>query len=128
MVKKQTKTKCGEDKVLYTYKARFSKHSLRPLQIGGIDILPAENVKSIGVTLDCCLTLDKHGHVSAVCSAASLPIKNIGKIRHLLTQSITEKLVHAFITARLDYYNSILYGLPKKLIQRRLFRTPQHAW
>ena len=31
---------------------------------------------------------------------------------------VTLKLVHAFITARLDYRNSILYGLPKRLIQR----------
>ena len=80
-----------------------------------MNILPAENVKSLGVTLASCLTLNKH--VSAVCSAASLHIRNIGKIRHLLTQSTTEKLVHAFITARLDYCNSILYGLPKRLIQ-----------
>ena len=34
-----------------------SKHSLRPLQIDGMNILPVENVKSLGVTLDCCLTL-----------------------------------------------------------------------
>ena len=55
--------------VLYTYKAGFSsKHSLRSLQIGGINILPAENVKSLGVTLNSCLTLEKHA--SAVCSAA----------------------------------------------------------
>ena len=102
--------------VLYTHKAGFSsKHSLRPLHIGGMTILPAENVKSLGVTLDSCLTLNKH--ISAVCSAASLPIRNMGKIRHLLTQSITEKLVHAFITVRPDYCNSILFGLPKRLIQ-----------
>ena len=67
------------------------------------------------MTLDSYLTLNKH--VSGVCSAASLHIRNIGKIRHLLTQSITEKLVHDFITARLNYCNSILYGLPKRLIQ-----------
>ena len=57
-------------------------------------------------------------HVSAVCSAAYLHIRSLGKIRHLLTQSATEKLVHAFISARLDYCNSILYDLPKYLIRR----------
>ena len=57
-------------------------------------------------------------HVSAVCSAASLHSKNIGKIRYLLIQSITEKLVHAFITACLDYCNSIQYGLPNRIILR----------
>ena len=84
--------------------------------MGGMNILPAENVKSLRVKLDSCLTLNKH--VSAVCSAASLHIRNIRKIRHLLTQSITEKLVHAFITGSLDYCSSILYGIPKRLIQR----------
>ena len=99
--KNRLKQNGGKTEVLYTYNAGFlSKHSLRPLQIGRIDILPAENVKNLGVTLDSCLTLNKH--VSAVCNAASLHIRNIGKIRHLLTQSITKKLVHAFITARLD--------------------------
>ena len=127
MVKNRLKQNGENTEVLYIYKPGFSsKHSLRPLQIGGMNILPAENVKSLGVTLDSCLTLNKH--VSAVCSAASLHIRNIGKIRHLLTQSITKKLVHAFITARLDYCNSILYGLPKGLFSvYSVFRTPQHA-
>ena len=106
MIKNRLKQNGEKTEVLYTYKAGFSsKQSLRPLQIGGIYIFPAENVKSLEVTLDSSLTLNKH--VSAVCSAASLHIRNIGKIRRLLTQSITEKLVHAFITARLDYCNSI---------------------
>ena len=73
MVKNRLKQNGEKTKFLYTYKAGFSsKHSLRPLQIGGMHILPAENVKSLGVTLDSCLTLNKH--VSAVCSAASLHI------------------------------------------------------
>ena len=115
--KKQTKTKWGEDRgPLHIQGWIFVQTFSKPLQIGGMHILPAENVKSLGVTLDSRPTLNKH--VSAVCSAASLHIRNIGKIRHLLTQSITEKLVHAFITARLDYCNSILYGLLKRLIQR----------
>ena len=98
MVKNRLKQNGEKTEVLYTYKAGFlSKHSLRRSQIGGINIFPTETVKSLGVTLDSCLTLNKH--VSVVCSAASLHIRNIGKIRHLLTQSI-KKLVHAFITAQ----------------------------
>ena len=34
----------------------------------------------------------------------------ISKIRSLLAQASTEKLVHAFIKSRLDYCNSVLYG------------------
>ena len=35
----------------------IKKHGLTPLLIGGVDIFPVENVKSLGVTLDSCLTL-----------------------------------------------------------------------
>ena len=34
----------------------------------------------------------------------------ISKIRSLLDQASTEKLVHAFMKSRLDYCNSVLYG------------------
>ena len=35
-----------------------------------------------------------------------------------MNQSTTEKLVHAFITSRLDYCNSILYGCPENEIKK----------
>ena len=118
--KKQTKTKWGEDRGPlhiqgWIFVQTFSETIANWWNVNAENV-KSLGVKSLGVTLDSCLTLNKH--VSAVCSAASLHIKNIGKIRHLLTQSITEKLVHAFITACLDYCNSIMYGLPKRLIQR----------
>ena len=40
-------------------------------------------------------------------------LHRIGKIRTLLDQAATEKLVHAFVTSRLDYCNSVLYGCPE---------------
>ena len=51
-------------------------------------------------------------HVSNLCRAASFALWKINKIRNLLDQSSTEKLIHAFITSRLDYCNSLLFGLP----------------
>ena len=41
-------------------------------------------------------------------------IRNIGRIRNYLDQPSTERLVHAFVLSKLDYCNSVLYGLPAK--------------
>ena len=45
-------------------------------------------------------------------------LRGIGIIRNLLTFDATAQLIHAFITSRLDFCNSILYNLPNKQIER----------
>ncbi|KAI3373392.1 hypothetical protein L3Q82_021939 [Scortum barcoo] len=44
-------------------------------------------------------------------------LRNIAKIRHFLSQSDAEKLVHAFVSSRLDYCNSLLSGCPNKSLK-----------
>ena len=43
---------------------------------------------------------------------------SIGRIRNLLTFEATAQLIHALITTRLDFCNSILYNLPNNKIER----------
>lgn len=57
-------------------------------------------------------------HISKICSTAHQQLYSIGKIRSYLTKSSTEKLVHALITSRIDYCNSLLYGLPASKLNR----------
>ena len=45
-------------------------------------------------------------------------MRGIGRIRNLLTFDATAQLIHALITSRLDFCNSILYNLPNKQIER----------
>ena len=57
-------------------------------------------------------------HVSNLSKSASFALKRIGNIRQYLDQPRTEKLVHAFVASKLDYCNSLLYGLPGKEISK----------
>ena len=57
-------------------------------------------------------------HVNSICKSASFALWKIGKIRKLLDSHSTEKLVHAFITSRLDYCNSLLFGLPNYQLKK----------
>ena len=72
--------------------------------------------RNIGVIIDDKLNLDKH--IASICKSSFFHIGNIARIRGFLSAESTIALVHAFITCRLDNCNSLLYGLPKHLIQR----------
>ena len=56
-------------------------------------------------------------HMTKICSAAFYHLYNIRKIRKYLTKECTETLIHAFISSKLDYCNSLLYGAPHYLLQ-----------
>ena len=45
-------------------------------------------------------------------------LRNISKIRGFLNTETTKTLVHAFVTSKVNYCNSLLYGVPKYLLQR----------
>ena len=57
-------------------------------------------------------------HVNTVCQKAHNQLRNIGKIQKYLSQDTKEISVHAFVTTRLDYLNSLLYGMPDYIIKR----------
>ncbi len=45
-------------------------------------------------------------------------LRNIAKLRNMLPVSDAEKLVHAFMTSRLDYCNALLGGCPASSINK----------
>ena len=56
--------------------------------------------------------------INRTCSSAFYYLYNTRKIRKHLSRPVTESLVHAFITSRVDYCNSLLYGLPNSHIMK----------
>ena len=55
-------------------------------------------------------------HITKLCAFAFFYI--VSRIRKHLSRDSAETLVHAFISSRLDYGNSLLFGLPQNQIQK----------
>ena len=56
--------------------------------------------------------------VNAITKACYYQLRKLGKIRRFLTTDTCRTLVNATITSRLDYANSLLYGIPDYLMDR----------
>ena len=54
----------------------------------------------------------------SVCKSSFIHIRNLGRIKKFVDSSSLECLVHAFITTKLDYCNSLLCGAPSTLINK----------
>ena len=57
-------------------------------------------------------------HVNAVCQSSFSHLRNIGFRGKYLTYDAAKIIIHAFVVSKLDYCNSLLYGLPSYLIQK----------
>ena len=80
------------------------------VRVGAVNVVPVDTVRDLGVLIDSAGLMDNY--LKSVCGKAAQALWRIGKIRHLLDQKSTEKLIHAFVTSKLDYGNSLLFGLP----------------
>ncbi len=68
--------------------------------------------------------LDPRGQTTKNQVKSYYHLKNIARIRCFVSSQDLEKLVHTFITSRVDCYNGLLTGLPKKTArQQRLIQN-----
>ena len=86
------------------------------ISIGQSEITPSDSCKSLGVMLDNNMAMDVQ--IQSVCKSTLYHIRNISAIRQLIPQSAAAALVHSLVTSRLDYCNSLLYGVPACKLQR----------
>ena len=94
-------------------KQDFSSLSIR---VGDSIMLQSSKVRDLGVILDQSLSFDDY--ISGVCRSTHFHLRIIGRIRSLLSCEATAQHLHALITTRIDYCNSLLYKLPKCSIAR----------
>ena len=97
--------------------AQLRKVSISTLRIGDAEVYPSiDPIRNLGVWID--NTFSMKPHVINTCKSALFHLHNIRRIRKYLSGDSTEKLIHIFVSSRLDYCNGLLYGLPKNLISK----------
>ena len=87
--------------VVVSHGVKFSESIISP---------STEPLRNLGAWFDCHFNLNLH--ITKTCRSAFFHLLNIRRVRKYLRIESAEKLVHAFITSRLDYCNSLLHGLP----------------
>ena len=86
--------------------------SLLPVLCSDQEIPPQPGCKNLGCFFESCLSMSSH--VKQICKASNYHLNKLYRIRPCLDFSSTESLVHAFISSRVDYCNSLLYGISKQ--------------
>ena len=109
--------------LLYFYSKHNPQQSLPSLHFGSDIIQPFSSSRNIGVVFDS--TMSMLPHVKSVCKSAFYHLRNISRIRKLLSTKTIETLVHGFVTSKLDHCNSVLYGVLKYVIKK--LQSPQNA-
>ena len=92
---------------------------LRQVSICHVPVLstqvkPVESARDLGVDLDSQLS----AHVTALCRSGYYQLRQLRPNIRPLTADAAKTLVQAFITCRLDYCNSLLYGVSNYRLQK----------
>ena len=82
--------------------------------VGDTEISSSDKARNVGVIFDSFMNLEPH--ITQVCRVAYMHLSNIRKIRNILIDEAANQIIHAFITSRIDYCNSILYGMPDTIL------------
>ena len=101
--------------------------SFFPAKILGNDIFPSDVVKNLGVYFESDHSFT--AHISNVCRSCYYHLKDFHRIRKHLNQETAIMVGNAKVSSRLDYCNSLLYGISKtniaklQRVQNALCRT-----
>lgn len=98
--------------------SRFSSDIslISTISIGQSVVNVVDEARNLGVVMDKNMCLNTH--VNNLCRSAYFAIYKISQIRKFIDRPTAERLVHAFVTSRLDANNSLLYGLPVNTLSK----------
>ena len=100
--------------IIIRTRQQLAKVNIDSLRVGESSTAPTSKVKNLGCWFDGQLKMATQ--INSICKTAFFHLYNIRRIRIFLNFECTKILVNAFVTSRLDFCNSLLYGLPENQI------------
>ena len=89
---------------------------VQEISVDSETIFSSQKARNIGVPFDNHFLFNDH--IASICKSSFYHLRNISYIRKYLSSTTTEILVHAFVSSKLDYCNSLLYGLPNYQVKK----------
>ena len=93
-----------------------SKITDASLSFHGTALVPVSSARNLGVVFESDLSFDQH--ISNVCRSSFYHIRQLRQIRPSLDLNSSIQLANALVSSKLDYCNSLFYGLPDTSIKR----------
>ena len=106
---------------ILTLPSSDSKFQIEQVDIRQVPVLSSavnvvDTARDLGVTIDSRLTLADQ--VAATCRSTYFQLQQLWLITRSLSSDAAKAVVHAFILCRLDYCNSLLFGIADDQLQR----------
>ena len=86
------------------------------VNVGASLIKPKHEIVNLGSVFNknlCC-----NSQINNTCRASFFALSNIRKIRRYLDEHQAERLIHAFVSTRIDHCNSLLIGAPRSQLDK----------
>jgi len=95
---------------------QFAKLTTTELPLLSALVKPLSAVIDLGVNIDGQLTMADH--IAVLRQSCLFQLRQLRMVRSSLTLEAVKTLVHTFVSSRLDYSNSLLYGISDGLLAK----------
>ena len=106
------KLKLNDDKtelIVIGTRAQLDKISISELSIDHVKVSAVCNVRNLGTWFDNHLSMKTA--INKTCQSGLYHLHNIGRIKRFLSFEDRKSIVQAIVMSRIDYCNSLLYGV-----------------
>lgn len=118
MSSNRLKLNCNKTELIWIASRRAfqSAISTPSVTVGSSAVQPSDGARNLGCYFD--RHLDMKQHINNICRLCFFQLRQLRVIRRTLPADVLKTLLHAFVSNRLDYCNSLFYCLPKYDLQK----------